>query len=99
MGRSRYYFTEEQAPHFLTATVNRWLPVFTRPESVAIVLDSWRYLLENEGFRLYGYVILENHLHVRNWSISMTIPYAGVMSSNRNTGVTRALATIWERPG
>jgi REP element-mobilizing transposase RayT len=29
-----------------------------------IILDSWRYLQEHRGFRLYGYVILENHLHL-----------------------------------
>lgn len=40
-----------------------WLPVFTRPETVQIVLDSWRYQREHAGLRLYGYVILENHLH------------------------------------
>ena len=39
------------------------LPVFTRPETVGIVLDSWRHLREIEGMRLYGYVIMENHLH------------------------------------
>jgi hypothetical protein len=40
-----------------------WLPVFTRPEAVQIVLDSWRFL-QNEGrMTLLGYVILENHLH------------------------------------
>ncbi len=27
------------------------------------MLDYWRYQQEHEGLRLYGYVILENHLH------------------------------------
>jgi REP element-mobilizing transposase RayT len=40
-----------------------WLPVFTRPDTVQIVLNSWLYLREHEGMQLYGYVILENHLH------------------------------------
>jgi len=63
MGRSRYVITEPDKPHFLTCTVVEWLAVFTRPEAVAIVLDSWRHLREHEGMKLYGYVILENHLH------------------------------------
>jgi putative transposase len=63
MGRSRYIITDPAAPHFLTCTVVEWLPVFTRPDTVQIVLDSWLYLREHEGMRLYGYVILENHLH------------------------------------
>ena len=63
MGRSRYVITEPAQPHFLTCTVLEWLPVFTRPATVRIVLDSWQYLREQEGMRLHGYVVLENHLH------------------------------------
>jgi REP element-mobilizing transposase RayT len=63
MGRSHYVITDPAAPHFLTCTVMEWLPVFTRPDTVQIVLNSWLYLREHEGMRLYGYVILENHLH------------------------------------
>ncbi len=63
MGRSRYVITDPAAPHFLTCTVMEWMPVFTRPDTVQILLDSWAYLREHEGLQLYGYVILENHLH------------------------------------
>jgi len=63
MGRSRYVITEPDKPHFLTCTVQEWLPLFTRPDSVEIILESWRYLQQHEAFKLYGYVILENHLH------------------------------------
>jgi putative transposase len=63
MGRSRYKFGDITAPHFLTCTVLQWIPVFTRPETVNIVLDSFRFLMD-EGFQLYAYVILENHLHL-----------------------------------
>jgi len=64
MPRSRYHIVGTQSPHFMTATVNHWLPIFTRPDTVNIVLDSWRYLQREAGFILYGYVILENHLHL-----------------------------------
>jgi REP element-mobilizing transposase RayT len=40
-----------------------WLPVFTRPETANLLLDCWRFQRENIGMRLYGYVILENHIH------------------------------------
>ena len=40
-----------------------WLPVFTRPETVQIVLDCWRYQRKEADLKLYGYVVLENHLH------------------------------------
>ncbi|MGZ8226984.1 MAG: transposase, partial [Methylococcaceae bacterium] len=43
--------------------VLEWLPVFTRPETFNIIVDSWRYQRQHAGLKLYGYVILENHLH------------------------------------
>src|SRR5690606_7199357 len=43
--------------------VQGWVPVFTRPESVDILLQSFRFLM-NEGLRIHAWVILENHLHL-----------------------------------
>ena len=64
MPGSRYRVQCDPYPHFMTATVNDWLPLFTRTETVNIVLDSWRFLQREADFRLYGYVILENNLHL-----------------------------------
>ena len=63
MGRSRYKFGESGFPHFLTCTVVGWLPVFTRPETVQILLDSWQFLHDQNRMVLLGYVVLENHVH------------------------------------
>jgi REP element-mobilizing transposase RayT len=63
MGRSRYRVVEPDAPHFLTFTVLEWLPVFTRPDTVNIILEAFTFRQQNPAFRVYGYVILENHLH------------------------------------
>jgi REP element-mobilizing transposase RayT len=63
VSRSRYKIIEQAHPHFLTCTVVAWLPVFTRPETAHIVLDSWRFLQERQRLVLYGFVILENHVH------------------------------------
>jgi len=64
MGRTRYRFGEPNRPHFMTCTIVGWLPIFTRPETVNIVLESWRFLHERERMSIMGYVILENHLHL-----------------------------------
>jgi REP element-mobilizing transposase RayT len=64
MTRSRYKIFEVDHPHFLTCTIVGWLPVFTRNETVQIIFDSWLYLQEQRGISIYGYVILENHLHM-----------------------------------
>ena len=63
MGRSRYAITQREQPHFITITVLHWIPVFTRPETVEILLDSLRHLMK-EGLLVYAYVILENHMHL-----------------------------------
>ena len=64
MGRSRYGIDDPQAAHFFTCTIVNWLPVFTRPATVEIILDSFRFLQSERGMNIYGYVILENHLHL-----------------------------------
>lgn len=63
MGRSRYRFAETNLPHFMTCTVLHWIPVFTRPDTVHILLDSLRHM-SRDGFKLYAWVALENHIHL-----------------------------------
>jgi putative transposase len=64
MGRSRYKIYEPTHPHFITCTVLNWIPIFTRKESVDILLKSFQYLQQEDNFKLYAYVILENHIHI-----------------------------------
>src|SRR3954453_8322725 len=63
MSRTRYRIFAEEHPYFLTCTAVAWLPVFTQPQCVEIILASWRFLQREQGVRIFGYVILENHLH------------------------------------
>ncbi len=62
MGRSRYKIIHPEQPHFITLTVLHWIPVFTRPEAVNILLDALKYLSQ-DGLKVYAYIILENHCH------------------------------------
>jgi REP element-mobilizing transposase RayT len=63
MTRTRYKIFETTHPYFLTCTIVGWTPIFTRPETVQIIVDSWQFLQQNRGLNIFGYVILENHLH------------------------------------
>jgi len=64
MTRSRYRFeAKDNHAYFLTSTTVGWLPVFACPEAAQIVLDSWQFLIQHNRMTLYGYVIMENHLH------------------------------------
>ena len=62
MGRSRYKITDPEQPHFITLTVLHWIPVFTRPETVSILLEALKFL-SKDGLKVYAYVVLENHCH------------------------------------
>jgi len=45
----------------MTCTVLHWIPIFNRHDTVEIILNSLRFLLKGE-FKLYAFVILENHI-------------------------------------
>jgi REP element-mobilizing transposase RayT len=64
MSRTRYKIFENEYPHFLTCTIVGWLPVFTRSDAAQIILNSWKFLQENGRLNLFGYVVLENHVHL-----------------------------------
>ncbi len=64
MGRNRYKIYEPTHPHFVTCTVLNWIPIFTNRESTGIIIDSLKYLQQNDNLTIYSYVILENHLHM-----------------------------------
>ncbi len=63
MSRDRWRFGEGNYPHFMTCTIVGWLPLFTRPFAAETIFESWRYLQTERNMILFGYVILENHLH------------------------------------
>jgi REP element-mobilizing transposase RayT len=64
MTRSRYTIHEPKSPHFLTCTVVNWLPLFSAPALVGILLDSWRFLQTQERLTIFAYVVMENHVHL-----------------------------------
>ena len=64
MTRTRYKIYNEGQPHFLTATIVEWMPLFTNPDIASLVLDSLRFLQKERGVLLYAYVIMEHHLRM-----------------------------------
>jgi len=67
MGRSRYTIYENQAPHFLTCTVNNWIPIFTRPATVHVILDALAYRQEQRCLKIYAF-------ESRRWRVLSGIP-------------------------
>jgi putative transposase len=63
MTRTRYRIFETEYPYFLTGTVVAWLPIFSNPAMSKIIFDSWRFLQQQRQVKIFGYVLMENHLH------------------------------------
>ena len=64
MNDSGYKIRDPYGIHFLTFTAVGWIDVFTRKETKQILIDSFKYCIENKGLVLYAYVIMTNHVHI-----------------------------------
>ena len=59
-----YRIYDQYRPYFITCTVHQWVDVFSRKQYADIFLDSIRYCQANKGLKLYGWVIMTNHMHL-----------------------------------
>jgi REP element-mobilizing transposase RayT len=51
-------------PSFFTATCKDWLPILQENASKEIIINSLKYLVENNRVRVFGFVIMSNHIHI-----------------------------------
>jgi len=51
-------------PHFFTATNLEWKKLLSRDKYKDIIIESLRFLVKNKRVIIYGFVIMENHIHV-----------------------------------
>lgn len=59
-----YQIDDQFATYFLTLSVVDWVDIFTRSRYRDIIIDSFDYCIREKGLRVYGYVIMTNHVHV-----------------------------------
>jgi REP element-mobilizing transposase RayT len=51
-------------PHFFTATNLQWKKLLAYDKYKDIVIESMRFLVKNKRVIIYGFVIMENHIHI-----------------------------------
>lgn len=51
-------------PTFFTATCNNWLHLLQDVQCKDIILNSLSFLVEKQRIRVFGFVIMNNHLHM-----------------------------------
>jgi REP element-mobilizing transposase RayT len=58
-----YKIRDQNAPHFLTFTIEGWIDLFSRQVYRDIILASFRYCQREKGLAVGAYVIMTNHVH------------------------------------
>ncbi len=53
--------------YYITTVIYGRLPLFTRPSFVVPLLDSLNYYRYQQHFKILGYVIMPDHLHLLVW--------------------------------
>jgi REP element-mobilizing transposase RayT len=51
-------------PQFFTATILEWKPLLKEDDFKDIIIDSLRFLKNEGGIVVYGFVIMPNHIHL-----------------------------------
>jgi len=51
-------------PHFFTATNLEWKRLLSYDKYKDIVIESMRFLVKDKRVIIYGFVIMDNHIHV-----------------------------------
>jgi putative transposase len=61
------HFQIEGHVYYITTVTYQRLPIFSRPSFVIPLLDSLNFYRYKQAFRLLGYVIMPDHLHLIIW--------------------------------
>ena len=59
----RNSYTALNEIYFWTITINKWQQLLRADDNKMIVMNSLQWLVQNELVRIYGYVIMPNHIH------------------------------------
>ena len=59
-----YQIVEQDALHYVTFQIVKWVDIFTRKVYRDIVIDSLKYCQTNKGLEIYAFVIMSNHIHL-----------------------------------
>jgi len=59
----RNSYTELNEPYFWTITIKEWLPIL-KDDFKNVIINCLKWLKDKELIRIYGYVIMPNHIHL-----------------------------------
>jgi len=59
----RKSYSEINRTYFFTATIHQWLPLLAAKENKELIIDYLKELSVREMIKIYGFVIMPNHVH------------------------------------
>ena len=59
-----YQINDQEGLYYLTFQVVDWVDIFTRQVYRDLVVESFKYCIENKGLDLFAFVIMSNHIHL-----------------------------------
>ena len=63
--KSRYkILPNDDSLYFLTLNVFLKIPVFTNSSYMDIILENFAFYRENQHFKIFSYLIMDNHIHL-----------------------------------
>jgi len=68
--------------YFYTASIIEWIPLLQAEKFKSIIINSLEHLAENKKIKVYGFVIMPNHIHLIWENIALNgkeMPYASFM--------------------
>jgi REP element-mobilizing transposase RayT len=72
-----YQINDQEGLYYLTFQIVDWIDVFTRQVYRDIIINSFKYAIENKSFDVFAFVIMSNHVHLiaqsNNGRLSSTI--------------------------
>jgi REP element-mobilizing transposase RayT len=59
-----YKIKDQNGIYYLTLEIVNWIDIFTRKVYRDILIDSFKYSIENKQFDIFAFVIMSNHVHL-----------------------------------
>lgn len=50
--------------YFFTSTIHSWIPLLIEEKYKMTIIESWQFLIKKSLIKIYGYVIMPNHIHM-----------------------------------
>ncbi len=65
-----YQIKDQEGIYYLTFQIVDWIDIFTRQIYRDVVIESFKYAIEHKGMQVFAFVIMSNHIHIINQSVT-----------------------------